>query len=239
MSVGDGVYFVRGTFVQVQKQTLILDQYSALPSYRIGFNVAEEFVTADEDPSLNDNASGFTNFAAPGADRLKISISLAKKVLTDTQDQNFVEIARVEEGVLQTFQKDTQYNLITDTLAKRTYDESGDYYVKPFQLFAKESLNDQIGNKGVFLPTQKTQDGGTPSDDLMLMKISPGKAYVRGYSIETISPQYLDVEKPRTTKNIEQESVSYSTGNPLFVNNIFGSPSLGIGTNADRFFVEW
>ena len=232
MSVGDGVYFVRGTFVQVQKQTLILDQYSALPSYRIGFNVAEEFVTADEDPSLNDNASGFTNFAAPGADRLKISISLAKKVLTDTQDQNFVEIARVEEGVLQTFQKDTQYNLITDTLAKRTYDESGDYYVKPFQLFAKESLNDQIGNKGVFLPTQKTQDGGTPSDDLMLMKISPGKAYVRGYSIETISPQYLDVEKPRTTKNIEQESVSYSTGDPLFVNNIFGSPSLGIGTTA-------
>ena len=155
MSVGDGVYFVRGTFVQVQKQTLILDQYSALPSYRIGFNVAEEFVTADEDPSLNDNASGFTNFVAPGADRLKISISLAKKVLTDTQDQNFVEIARVEEGVLQTFQKDTQYNLITDTLAKRTYDESGDYYVKPFQLFAKESLNDQIGNKGVFLPPKK------------------------------------------------------------------------------------
>ena len=66
----------------------------------------------------------------------------------------------------------------------------------------------------------------------MLMKISPGKAYVRGYSIETISPQYLDVDKPRTTKNIEQESVSYSTGNPLFVNNIFGSPSLGIGTTA-------
>ena len=31
----------------------------------------------------------------------------------------------------------TQYNLINDTLAKRTYDESGDYYVKPFEVFCK------------------------------------------------------------------------------------------------------
>ena len=47
-------------------------------------------------------------------------------------------------GELQTFVKDTQYNLINDTLAARTYDESGDYYVKPFEVFAKESLNDQL-----------------------------------------------------------------------------------------------
>ena len=49
-----------------------------------------------EDPSLNDNASGFTNFAAPGADRLQIKISLMKKDLDDTNDQNFIEIARVQ-----------------------------------------------------------------------------------------------------------------------------------------------
>lgn len=65
MSIGEGVYFIRGTFVQVQNETLILDQYSDAPSYRIGFNVQENFISADEDPSLNDNASGFTNFAAP------------------------------------------------------------------------------------------------------------------------------------------------------------------------------
>ena len=33
------------------------------------------------DSSLNDNARGFSNFAAPGADRLKISTSLTKKGL--------------------------------------------------------------------------------------------------------------------------------------------------------------
>ena len=62
MSVGDGVYFVRGTFVEVQKQTLILDQYSPNPSFRIGFDIIETIVTADEDPRLNDNAQGFSNY---------------------------------------------------------------------------------------------------------------------------------------------------------------------------------
>ena len=232
MSIGEGVYFVRGTFAQVQNETLILDQYGSTPSYRVGFDVQEDFISADEDTSLNDNASGFTNFAAPGADRLQITISLMKKNLDDTNDQNFIEIARVQQGELQTFVNETQYNLINDSLAARTYDESGDYYVRPFEVFAKESLNDQIGNKGVYTSEQKTNQGNIPSDDLMVMQVSPGKAYVKGYAIEKISTGFIDVPKPRSTKTVEQEAVSYSTGDPLFVNNVFGSPSLGIGTTA-------
>ena len=232
MSIGDGVYFIRGTFAQVQGETLILDQYSQSPSYRIGFNIQENFISADEDPSLNDNASGFTNFAAPGADRLQIEVNLDKKTLDDTNDQNFIEIARVEQGEMQTFLKDTQYNLINDTLAQRTFDESGNYYVKPFEVFAKESLNDQIGNKGIYTSEQKTGQGNIPSDDLLTIQVSPGTAYIKGYRVERISTSFIDVEKPRTTKTIEQEAVTYTTGSPIFVNNIFGSPSLGIGTTA-------
>jgi len=238
MSIGEGVYFIRGTFAQVQSETLILDQYSGTPSYRIGFDVQEEFISADEDPSLNDNASGFTNFAAPGADRLQINISLMKKNLDDTNDQNFIEIARVQAGELQTFVKDTQYNLLNDRLARRTYDESGDYYVRPFEVFAKESLNDSIGNKGIYSSEQKTTEGNIPSKDLMVMQISPGKAYVKGYSIEKIATGFIDVPKPRTTKTVEQEAVSYTTGDPLFVNNVFGSPSLGIGTTATVSLID-
>ena len=107
-SVGEGVYFLRGTFAQVQSETIILDQYGDQPSYRVGFNIDEKFITADEDPSLNDNASGYTNFAAPGADRFQMSINLAKKDLKDFNDQNFVEIARIEGGQLQTFVTETQ-----------------------------------------------------------------------------------------------------------------------------------
>ena len=232
MSITEGVYFIRGTFAQVQSETLILDQYDDEPSFRIGFDVQESFISADEDPSLNDNASGFTNFAAPGADRLQISINLTKKDLDDTNDQNFIEISRVEDGELQEFKYETQYNLINDTLAKRTYDESGDYYVKPFEVFVKESLNDSIGNKGVYTSEQDTTQGNIPSEDLLAVQISPGKAYIKGYKIEKISNTLIDVEKPRSVVTIEEEAVTYETGNPIFVNNISGSPSLGIGTTA-------
>ena len=56
---------------------------------------------------------------------------------------------------LQKFVKKTDYNLIRDELARRTYDESGDYYVKPFQVSVQESLNNRQGNGGIYLPTHK------------------------------------------------------------------------------------
>ena len=57
VSISKGVYFVRGTFVSVSDDTLILDQYSNTPSYRIGLSVQEsiEFASSDN-PDLFDNA---------------------------------------------------------------------------------------------------------------------------------------------------------------------------------------
>ena len=80
-TVVEGVFFARGAFVQVNTETIVLDQYSNNPSYRVGFQVIEEIITAVEDDSLYDNAAGFSNYTAPGADRLKISLRLTKKEL--------------------------------------------------------------------------------------------------------------------------------------------------------------
>ena len=209
-SIDAGVYFIRGSFVTVDKETLVLDQYSNTPSYRVGLFINEEIVTSDSDESLNDNSQGFNNYSAPGADRLKISVSLTKKQLDDFDDTNFVELATVIDGVLKSKKviggsissgnggfraKD-----VSDTLARRTYAESGDYYVKPFGVTYLNSLNDNVGNGGIFNSTQFTPSGGTPSDDLGVYKISPGKAFVRGYEIDVRSPIFLDAPKPRTEK---------------------------------------
>jgi len=230
-TVQDGVYFLRGTFVNVATQTIILDQYSNTPSYRIGFNIIEETITSDTDPSLYDNSQGYNNYTAPGADRLKITAVLAKKSILDFDDQNFVEIAVVQGGLLRNTPNDTQYNLINDTLAARTYEESGDYYVKPFKVTCVDSLNDEEGNNGVFKENQLTYDGGTPSENLALYRISPGKAYVRGYRVDTSSPTFIDVEKPRDRMEMKGQSINYLTGPALSLNNVSGSPVLGIGTS--------
>ena len=52
-TINDGVYFVRGNFVKVGKQTIILDQYNSVPSVRIGLLVKESIVNSMDDPSLN------------------------------------------------------------------------------------------------------------------------------------------------------------------------------------------
>jgi hypothetical protein len=130
--VSDGVYFIRGYFVKVSKQDIILDYYTNSPSYRVGLKVTESIINAKEDNSLYDNAKGFTNYAAPGADSLKITLTLTKKLLDDTNDTDFVELLRVKDGKVKKITTKTDYNTIRDYLAERTFDESGNYTVNPF-----------------------------------------------------------------------------------------------------------
>ena len=114
-------------------------------------------------------------------------------------------------------------------MARRTYDESGDYYVKPFDVTVLNSLNDNKGNRGVFQAGQFTYGGETPTDNLSLYKVSPGKAYVRGYEVETISPTFLDAPKPRTVATKEDQKIIYNTAPTLRLNRSFGNPTVGIG----------
>jgi hypothetical protein len=234
--IEEGVYFVRGFFITVPKQVAILDQYANTPTYRVGLLIDEEIAVATNNYNdLFDNAQGFSNYAAPGADRLKISTTLIKKEIDDFNDQDFVELLRVENGGLTKFVDKTDYNLIRDELARRTYDESGDYYVRPFDIQVKESLNDRIGNNGIYYSSQKTKQGNTPSKDLACISISPGKAYVRGYEIETISNTIVDIEKPRTTERAENTSIPFNVGRQILLNNVFGSIAVGITTQVSLY----
>ena len=223
-SISSGIYFVRGYFVNVTEETIILDNYTNTPSYRVGLKVDETIVSAKEDESLYDNAKGFTNYAAPGADRFKIGLSLTKKLITDTNDVDFIELLRVKDGKIQKLNTKTQYNIIRDYLAERTYDESGDYSVKPFNPSIHNSLNDRLGNNGIYFDNEKTEQGNKPSDDLMSVKISPGKAYVRGYDIEKPGTTIIDVDKPRDTESLSNVVIPFNMGNRLQVNNVLGTP---------------
>ena len=223
-SVADGVYFVRGTFVNVSQQTIILDYYTNTPSYRVGLQIDEQIITAKDDPSLYDNAKGFTNYAAPGADRLKISLNLVKKEITDKNDTDFIEILRVQSGKIRKITTKTNYNIIRDYLAERTFEESGNYSLQPFNIVASNSLNDRLGNGGLFFGNQKTEQGNTPSDDLMCYSVSGGEAYVRGYDVTTDSVTILDVDKTRDVEKIDTANVPFEMGSLLIVNNLKGQP---------------
>ena len=229
-----GVYFIRGFFVNVPRQTILLDQYGNTPTYRIGLLIDEEIVGPYDDPSLFDNARGYSNFSAPGADRLKVSTTLFKKPIDDFNDENFVELMRVVEGRVQNPKnnKREKDNELKKELARRTYDESGDYVVSPFRVSVRDTVDDYVGNNGLYDEGELTSNGNIASDELFTLRVSPGKAYIRGYEVHKKGETYIDAQKPRTTKTINNSNYTFKMGNKLLVNNVYGTPIVGLGTTA-------
>ena len=224
-SVGSGTYYVRGYFVPVNEQTLILDQYGITPSYKVGLKVEERIITADEDATLYDNAIGSTNFSAPGADRFKINLTLVKKETTAPNAADFIELLRTNTGRVQKKVERSTLGFINDVLATRTKEESGDYYVKKFFVDARENLDDGFNN-GVYASDATTGDGNTPSEENIAVQLSSGAAYISGYRTERLSTTYKDVDKPRTFDTALNESLTSDFGNYVFMTNQHQAPTI-------------
>src|SRR6056300_1351083 len=219
--VKQGVYYINGFHVQVSNQTLILDKYTNTPSYRVGLTVTESFVTPGDDTSLNDNAAGSSNANAPGAHRFKIDLTLAKKTLTSTEDSNFVELLRLSNGILQNRVRTTEYAVLEETFARRTYDESGDYTVRPFDRDVREHLkNTASSDPDIVRGIYTSANGG--DETKLAVGISPGKAYVKGYEIEKLATSYVEVDKARDFDTQNAFQTRFDVGNFVNVTNIYG-----------------
>ena len=219
VQIQPGIYYVNGVFAFVTSQTLVLDKYTNSPSYRVGLNIAETFSTTTEDTTLNDNAAGSPNFAAPGAHRYRINLTLAKYTTAQTTDSTFIELLRVEQGQIKKQIRSTEYSVLEETLARRTFDESGNYTVAPFNIDIREHLASG-NNRGVF----SVADGGDATK--IAVGLEPGKAYVRGYEIDTLATKFIAVDKARDTEQIVNAVTSFQLGNFTLI-----SPTSGVAMN--------
>jgi hypothetical protein len=169
-SVNEGVFYYDGYFVSVDAQTVATSKYSNITAQaRIGFEITETIVNTSSDSSLLDPAQEASNYQAPGADRYKIEFVLSTRDLDSEDDDRFIELMQVYNGISIKENRYAIYSVLEDTFARRTYDESGNYTVRPFNI----SIEDN--------PLNSAQT------DIIL---SPGKAYVYGYEFETIVQQY-------------------------------------------------
>lgn len=198
-SIDDGIFFINGYFVKVPAQTVIVDRYSQTANARIGLEYSEDIITEFDDSSLLDPAQEASNFQAPGAARLQINFDLAVRDLASTDDANFVELMRVENGVIKKQVVYPTYSVLNETLARRTFDESGNYTVRDF----KVSVEDH--------PTDNTK---------VNIVVDPGKAYVQGYEFETISQVKIPVDKSRANSNVNNEAITVNYGNIIYVTNV-------------------
>ena len=225
VKIESGIYYVRGHFIQNQEETLILDPYSGSPSFLVGFDVTESLVTPEQDSTLLDNSTGSTNFAAKGAHRLKISLSLTKLPRGNVTDENFVQLMDVKDGIIRGIMDRTPYAELDQTFARRTFDESGDYTVKPFEfeVFESVTINENVGRFDV---GDTTDDGNKAATDLLALKVSTGKAYIKGKEVNKPAPTIKDIEKARDFNTINAGITTAALGNFVNVTNIYGSPDI-------------
>lgn len=236
--INKGVYFIRGYFVDVPYQYVILEQYSQNPSYRVGLEISESIITSEDDPALNDNAAGSSNYAAPGAHRFRIKTTLIKKDIEDTSDKNFIELMRIVNGKVQKFVERSAYNEIEKELARRVYDQAGDFMISPFDLTLRECYNDGFNN-GVYKFGETTAGPtGTPGSGISItdnsgidvaknyytLEVSPGKVYLKGYPVETTQPTYLDIPKSRQYSCFQNNIIPFELGNSVQITNLWGQP---------------
>lgn len=222
--IAEGVVFTKGFFVMFPAQRIVLSLYSDTPTETVGFVVDQRVVTAEEDLSLLDNAQGTTNYAAPGADRFTIHLTLSKlSSLINVDSSNFVELLVVTNGqVAETFER-SQYARIYEEIAKRTYDESGDYFVRGLNVRTREHL-DTGSNEGYL----KAVDGG--DSDLIDVGIEPGLAYVKGYEVNTLVTSHISVPKSNTYSFVNDQILTARNGGYLVLNQVTGTPPSDLGT---------
>jgi len=203
-----GVVFQKGHFLFADEQTLIVSKYDDQPDdISVGYEVTETLISSLQDESLYDNANGSTNENAPGADRLKMIPTLvAKSTAVADVDANFFTLIRYQNGSAVSIRDVSQFNSIAEEMAKRTYEESGDYIVENFKV--------------------TTERRGA---DLKAL-IGKGSAYVKGYRVENRGNVDITID-PITTTNIQDnQSISLDYGGYVDITSVNGTMTTDYGS---------
>lgn len=228
-SISQGVVFSKGYFLAFPSQTVIVDKYSQTPSATIGLQVAENFVTDLTDDSLLDNALGTSNENAPGAHRYQLEATLVSlEYKAGYDDENFIPFLDVKAGVIETNEERSQYARIYDELAKRTFDESGDYYVRGFNVRTREHLDTGV-NEGLLFANA----GGNSS--LLSIDVEPGIAYVKGYEVNKLVTEHVVTDKAVTYNYVNNQLVNARTGGYFLIKEVVGSVDHDKAVQIDLF----
>ena len=229
--IEEGVVFAKDHFVSFTTQSTILDRYNANPTCKVGFYITEEIINSAEDSSLLDPALEASNYAAPGADRLKLTATLSVRPFEDTEGApNFVTLFTVKNGVLQISNQKTQYNILGDTLAERTYQESGDYIIKGYNVTVQEheKVTTPFNNYGRY-------DEPTGDNKKLVIGVDPGYGYSKGYPIVNNDKFEINLDKPLDYLNVSQQFASTSQGQYVYANEFVGTWELDKGNRINFY----
>jgi len=226
VQVEEGIYFINGHFVRNQSELLILEPYIDIPSAKVGFKITESLITPEEDSTLYDQARGFANFSAPGAHRLSVALGLIKYDLDASTDSNFIQLLSVKKGAVLRKIVQADYNVIEETLARRTYDESGDYVVEDFSTDVREYYQ-RNGNRGIYAKNVSTGLVNNLTEieasQKLIATVGAGKAYVKGFEIVNKESSYIPLNKSRDTLVRDNITLKHTGLSSFYLTNTYNT----------------
>jgi hypothetical protein len=208
MSVGSGTIFQKGILLQVAPQSLILDAYSNQPNaISVGFQCDESIVTSYQNQALLDNSQGAPNYAAPGADRLKIVPTLTIRASNSISSNTFFSIVDFVAGSPSIVNQDTSYAAIGQKMAQISYETNGNFVINPFNV---RTLINYTAN-------------GSIDPYNVKLEIDSGLAYIQGYRIQVLGKLLGSLPVGNTVKNAPSQILTTQLGNYLQVDEFGGS----------------
>lgn len=201
--VGDGIIYQKGHFIRVDEQITIVSRYTDTPDgLVVGFETTESIVNSNQDTSLLDNAQGFNNYNAPGADRLKLTPVLVTKTLAQAKaDEKFFAIQEYANGKIVRRNKVTQYAGILSEMQRRTNEESGDYIVNDFNIRIDESTVDA---------------------NSLIAYVGTGLGYIDGKRVELLDEIGITFDKADTFKTELSQNITTNYGHYVLVDQYLG-----------------
>lgn len=204
VSIGQGIVYQKGVFIRVEPSTLVVnDSITAVGNTIVGFKTTETLVNSDQDPSLLDNALGYPNESAPGADRLKLTanlVTVSEALYANTTD--FTPVIQFNNGSPVSKNENSDYSRLGDELARRQNETNGSYIVKPFNVDTKTHAS---------------------NTQLMQAIVSPGSGYALGHRVELIAAAGVDVRRGTNTAVGATALVTTNYGSYVTVNELAGT----------------
>lgn len=201
--------FTTGHFVFTPSQTLVISKYSNRPTDTIVYKVDEEIVTVEDDQALYDNTGSTPNLTSPGADRLRIKLTLDVLSNIDAATTTFIPLVKLREGIAEPLQfPDSILNKLGELIANRTYDTAGDFVVR--------TRGRKFGLKVV----------NGDSDGALIYQLDPGTAFLNGYRYDRPITTTFNVKKARNDPSdiveVDGENVLIEYGNYFLCDSAYG-----------------
>lgn len=182
--IDPGKIYFEGIVHETEGATLNI---TGLGDELIGVKLKETVITEADDETLLDPAVGSPAYLHPGAFRRKLEL-----VFTVNDDQSATIVKLHNAEIINLVVDKPAMDTMSEVLARRTFDESGNYIVKGFEI-----LDPQYN-----------------TENEILVGLAKGKAYIKGFEVQRPTDTTFNIKKSKSTKTVTGEpKVASSTSN--------------------------